>query len=127
MKGLFIFLFFVFISTIGYGKVKHITNTKQSSQTVQIVTHLADSTISTDTVRHRKHKFIAAILAFPLGLIGLHRIYLGTSTGVPFLYLATFGGCFGVLPFVDFVLILLCKDVNTYAHNPGIFMWSRKK
>lgn len=78
-------------------------------------------------VHHRKHKLIAALLAFPLGIFGLHRIYLGTSAGVPFAYIATLGGGFGILPFVDFVLILLCKDVNTYAHNPSLFMWTRKK
>lgn len=85
-------------------------------------------TVFGDTiVHHRKHKLIAALLAFPLGVFGLHRIYLGTSTGVPFAYIATLGGGLGILPFIDFVMILLCKDVNTYAHNPAIFMWTRKK
>ena len=82
-----------------------------------------------DTLLHRKHRLIAAILAFPIpfGIFGLHRVYLGTSTGVPFFYIATLGGAFGILPFVDFILILLCKNVNTYAHNPAVFMWTRKK
>lgn len=84
---------------------------------------------SKDTVVHRKHRLIAAILAFPFpfGVFGLHRMYLGTSVGVPFCYIATLGGAFGILPFVDFVLILLCKDVNAYAHNPHIFMWTHRK
>jgi len=79
------------------------------------------------TVIHRKHRLIAAVLALPLGVFGLHRIYLGASPAIPFLYIASFGGAFGILPFVDFVLIMVCKDVNTYAHNPRVFMWTRKK
>lgn len=75
----------------------------------------------------KKHKLIAALLAFPLGVFGLHRIYLGTSNATPLIYFATVGGFFGVLPFIDFVLIVMCKDVNTYAHNPHTFMWSKKE
>jgi TM2 domain-containing membrane protein YozV len=75
----------------------------------------------------RKHKLIAALLAFPLGVFGFHRMYLGTSSATPLLYIATLGGLFGVLPFIDFVLIVLCKDINVYAHNPHTFMWSKKK
>jgi TM2 domain-containing membrane protein YozV len=79
-----------------------------------------------DSIPHRKHKLIAAVLAFPLGIFGLHRIYLGAAKATPLIYIATFGGLFGVLPFIDFTLILLCKDVNIYANNPHTFMWSKK-
>jgi len=85
----------------------------------------ADSTH--DTVCVKKHKLIAALLAFPLGIFGLHRIYLGTSAVTTLAYIATFGGVFGILPFIDFVLILINRDVNTYANNKGVFMWSRPK
>lgn len=70
-------------------------------------------------------KLVSAILAFPFpfGLFGGHRIYLGTSPIVPIVYIATLGGCFGILPFIDFVVILVSKDVNEYTNNPKIFMW----
>jgi TM2 domain-containing membrane protein YozV len=79
-----------------------------------------------DSTTHHKHKLIAAVLAFPLGIFGLHRIYLGAAKATPLIYIATVGGLFGVLPFIDFVLIVLCKDINTYAYNPHTFMWSKK-
>lgn len=89
---------------------------------------VAQQVYVSDSTQHRKHKLIAALLAFPLGVFGLHRMYLGTSTITPLLYMATFGGLFGVLPFIDFVLIVMSKDVNaTYAHNKHTFMWSKKK
>lgn len=78
---------------------------------------------------HKKHRLIAAILALPIpfGIFGLHRIYLHTSPGVPLVYIATFGGLFGVLPFIDFVLILLNKDIHlNYTSNSHLFMWQKR-
>jgi TM2 domain-containing membrane protein YozV len=89
----------------------------------------AKNTRAADTSRihARKHKLIAALLALPipLGVFGAHRIYLGSSAGVPIAYIATFGGAFGILPFIDCVLIVINKDINAYAYNPRIFMWTR--
>jgi len=84
-------------------------------------------TIAKDSIHRKKHRLIAAVLAFPvIGIFGFHRMYLGTSTKVPVVYIVTAGGVFGVLPFIDFVLILLSKDIHkTYTHNRNIFMWQR--
>ena len=81
-----------------------------------------------DTLKPHKHKFIAAVLAFPFpcGVFGLHRLYLGSSNAMPLVYVATVGGGFAILPFIDFVLIVLSRDVNTYAHNTRLFMWTKK-
>jgi len=80
-----------------------------------------------DTIHHKKHRLVAALLAFPLGVFGLHRMYLGTDGRIPFIYIVTIGGGFGVLPFIDFVLILLSKDIHkTYTHNHHLFMWQKK-
>jgi TM2 domain-containing membrane protein YozV len=70
-------------------------------------------------------KIIAASLAFPLpfGIVGLHRIYLGTAPYVPVAYIASLGGMFGVLPFIDFCVLLSNKDTNKYTNNQRIFMW----
>ena len=70
-------------------------------------------------------KVIASVLAFPLpfGVIGLHRIYLGTKPYVPLIYIGTFGGGFGILPFIDFCVLLLDKDIEHYKSNSHVFMW----
>jgi TM2 domain-containing membrane protein YozV len=72
-----------------------------------------------------RKKVIGAVLAFPLpfGVIGLHRIYLGTKPYVPLVYIGTIGGAFGILPFIDFCVILLDKDIERYKTNPHVFMW----
>ncbi len=72
-----------------------------------------------------KKKFISALFAFPfpLGFMGAHRVMLGTKPWVPVVYAATFGGCFGVLPLIDFFVITFSKDIEQYENNPNIFMW----
>lgn len=73
-------------------------------------------------------KAIAALFAFPFpfGMLGLHRIYLGTKPYIPFAYISTLGGCFGILPLIDFISILTAEDetFNRFENNPKVFMWS---
>ncbi len=73
----------------------------------------------------RNKKITAAVLAFPFpfGIVGLHRIYLGTKPYVPVAYIASLGGVFGVLPFIDFCTILFNKDFDQYRDNGKVFMW----
>lgn len=74
---------------------------------------------------HAKKKLLAGFLSFPfpMGFLGAHRILLGTKPWVPVVYVATFGGCFGLLPLIDFCVIMLSDDVTKYENNPNIFMW----
>jgi TM2 domain-containing membrane protein YozV len=82
---------------------------------------------SIDTIPKHK-KLTAAILSFPLpfGILGLHRIYLGTKPYVPFFYIGTLGGCLGILPLIDFICIVSSgKDkLGRFENCPGVFMWS---
>lgn len=70
-------------------------------------------------------KITAAVLAFPLpfGIVGLHRIYLGTKPYVPVAYIASVGGVFGILPFIDFCAISFGKNFDQYRDNGKVFMW----
>jgi TM2 domain-containing membrane protein YozV len=73
-------------------------------------------------------KAIATALAipFPFGIIGLHRIYLGCPPWVPIVYLVTFGGCFGILPLVDCIVLLTADEATIekkYKNNTHFFMW----
>ncbi|MCC6372444.1 MAG: NINE protein [Bacteroidia bacterium] len=73
----------------------------------------------------KNRRTTAAILAFPFpfGIVGLHRIYLGCAPYVPVVYIASLGGAFGVLPFIDFCVLVLDKDVEAYVNNKKVFMW----
>jgi TM2 domain-containing membrane protein YozV len=83
---------------------------------------------SLNTSKYKIKKRIAAILAFPFpfGLLGLHRVFLGTKPYIPFVYIGTLGGCFLILPVIDFIAIL-SSDKETFKgfeNNPKVFMWA---
>ncbi len=69
-------------------------------------------------------KVVALILPGTLGAFGAHRIYLGTDPKIPIFYTITLGGGLGVLPAIDFFVLLFSKDLSKYYHNDKIFMWS---
>lgn len=72
-----------------------------------------------------KRRLTAALLAFPFpfGIVGLHRIFLGTKPHVPVAYIASLGGIFGILPLIDFFVICFDKDFERYLNNPKVLMW----
>jgi TM2 domain-containing membrane protein YozV len=78
--------------------------------------------------KFKAKKIIAAVLAFPVpfGLLGLHRIFLGTKPYIPFVYIGSVGGCFLILPAIDFINILSAdeKTLNGFANNSKVFIWA---
>jgi TM2 domain-containing membrane protein YozV len=77
------------------------------------------------TKQKKNKKITAAILAFPFpfGIVGLHRIYLGTAPHVPVVYIGTLGGALGILPFIDFCVLALDKDIDRFIENKKVLMW----
>lgn len=73
-------------------------------------------------------RITAAVLAFPVpfGIVGLHRIYLGTKPHVPVAYIASLGGVFGILPLIDFFAITCDKNFDHYRDNGKVFMWVKE-
>lgn len=69
-------------------------------------------------------KITAAVLTLTLGMLGVHRIYLGTAPYIPAVYLFTFGGGFFILPVIDLVMILSSKDLSKFENNPKLLMWA---
>lgn len=78
--------------------------------------------------QRNNQRIISAALAFPFpfGIVGLHRIFLGTKPHVPVAYIATFGGIFGLLPLIDFFVIILDKNLERYQQNGQVFMWIKE-
>ena len=76
--------------------------------------------------KQKDHRRItAALLAFPFpfGIVGLHRIFLGTKPYVPVVYIASLGGIFGLLPLIDFFVICFDKNFEHYLNNEKVLMW----
>ncbi len=73
-----------------------------------------------------KNAAVAFVLAFFLGGLGIHRIYLGTKPMTWIGYILTCGGIFGIVPFVDWIVLLvgiIDSDISKYVDNPAFFMW----
>ncbi len=90
---------------------------------------ITDTNNHSPVIKYRKKKWKAALLAFPLpfGVVGLHRVYLGTKPYVPIVYVATVGGVFGLLPLADFIAILTSKEEDLQNFDSGkVFFWIKK-
>jgi len=67
---------------------------------------------------------VALLLDFFLGGFGVHRFYLGTEVLSGLGYPLTCGGFFGLMPLVDFVVLIInIDDISPYIDNPKFFMW----
>ena len=99
-------------------------------QDVQYYFHAEPDSLVGDTVlltekQIRRKRFISAILSFPLpfGIIGLHRVYLGSEPYIPLVYIGTLGGVFGILPLIDFISICRHKKIDYFMNNKRLMMW----
>ena len=69
--------------------------------------------------------WIAVVLCYFVGTLGVHRFYLGTATMTGIGYILTCGGC-GVVALVDWVVLLIGafkNDISKYEDNTKFFMW----
>ena len=73
----------------------------------------------------KKDAVVAIVLDFFLGGLGIHRFYLGTEVLTGIGYILTCGGIFGIVPLVDFVVLIINnQNISPYVNNPKFFMWN---
>jgi len=81
--------------------------------------------VPTTVMAQQKDAIVAIVLDFFLGGLGVHRFYLGTETLTGIGYILTCGGIFGIVPLIDFVVLIIDnKDISKYVNNPKFFMWN---
>jgi TM2 domain-containing membrane protein YozV len=82
------------------------------------------STLGTDAVLAEKNAWVAFALAFVVGWTGAHRVYMGSKPILILGYIVTCGGIFGIVPFIDWIVILINnEDISKYIGNNKFFMW----
>lgn len=67
------------------------------------------------------------ILCTFLGCFGVHRHYMGTRPWMWAIYTFTAGGIFGIVTFVDWVMLLIGvvdDDISKYVGNTRFIMWA---
>lgn len=70
--------------------------------------------------------WIAFALCWVVGGFGIHRHYMGTKNFMWAIYTFTCGGIFGIVTFVDWVVLLMGAindDIRSYCNNDKFFMW----
>ncbi|MFA7082215.1 MAG: TM2 domain-containing protein [Bacteroidales bacterium] len=68
----------------------------------------------------------AFALCWVVGGFGIHRHYLGTSSSMWAIYTFTCGGIFGIVPLVDWVVLLIGaadNNIKPFVNNKSFFMW----
>jgi TM2 domain-containing membrane protein YozV len=126
MKNFFILVFAFFACSISCSAKE---TGFDSHQNLEIVLNnnlsFSDSVsakITEPSIKENK-KLMAATINLTLGMLGAHRLYLGTKPHVPVFYLLTFGGVFFILPIIDFFVLTFSKDITPYQNNNKIIMW----
>lgn len=74
-----------------------------------------------------KSPIASFIICTFLGGFGVHRHYMGTRPWMWAIYTFTFGGIFGVIPLVDWVMLivgLVDDDISAYCGNTKFIMWA---
>ena len=132
-KTIFALLLLVFVlgsnnvSASGYTADDNLIDQLFAKAPETYVVSLADLSSTSPVMKSASDKeaAVALLLDFFLGGLGVHRFYLGTEvlTGVG--YILTCGGIFGIVPLIDFiVLIINIDDISPYIDNPKFFMWN---
>jgi TM2 domain-containing membrane protein YozV len=86
---------------------------------------VASNVSSTVMAGKDKDAIVAIVLDFFLGGFGIHRFYLGTETLTGLGYILTCGGIFGIVPIIDFIVLIIdMDDISPYVNNPKFFMWN---
>lgn len=65
-------------------------------------------------------QIVAILLAFFVGWLGIHRLYLKSDPIIILWYVITLGGFFGLIPLIDFIRLIL-GQVDHYRGNSSLF------
>lgn len=99
---------------------------EQDEQGVWVMSPTLEQVVAQDSLQHRENaRLVAIALNLSLGMLGVHRMYLGTDVKVPIVYTLTFGGG-GILWLVDLGFLIANKDIRPFLDNKHLFMFSRK-
>lgn len=104
---------------------RSVSLTEMSQANLAMTTGMASASGAAVADAGGKNFAAAVLLNFFLGGLGIHRLYLGTKTMTWVGYILTCGGIFGIVPLVDFVVLIVHnQDISPYVNNPKFFMWA---
>ncbi len=79
---------------------------------------------SMDVLAPRDDKQILAIvLCFFIGGLAIHRLYLGSTPLMVLYYFITVFGIFGIVPLIDFIILLIFNGTGSFENSNKFFSW----
>lgn len=88
----------------------------------------AASAATAAAVSESNNKTIVALVLDTVGLgyFGVHRMILGSTNLMWLWYTLTVGGIFGIVPLIDWVMLLIdvVNNQNSYIGNTNFIMWT---
>ena len=92
-------------------------------QIAAATTALAAQAGSMDVLAPRgDNQIVAIVLAFFLGGLAIHRVYLGSTPLMILYYFITIFGIFGIVPFIDFI-VLSINGTDSFLDRPKDFSY----
>ncbi len=101
-------------------EVEHVLTTSDISDLNTTEFDLS-SAMATTSVKAEKSLVVALILDWLLGGLAIHRVYLGGKGGLILTYFITCGGIFGIVPLVDFFVMI--GNLDKYIDNDKFIVW----
>jgi hypothetical protein len=125
MFRVILLVLFCFTITVLKGNEQHteLTSAQLLSmvQEQDIILQYADS-LNKPPVKFKRGK--AILFTIFTGILGGHRIYLGTHHRTPIIYSLTFGGL-GILAFIDLIHIIFTEDLTIFQDKSQMIMWRK--
>ena len=90
------------------------------------LTQLYEDTNARFEIKEGKSPIAAFVICWLLGGIAIHRVYLGGTPVLIVGYLFTFFGFFGLIPFGDWIVLLVSvfkNDLGKYEGSDAFIMW----
>jgi len=90
------------------------------------LTQLYEDTNARFEIKEGKSPIAAFVICWLLGGIAIHRVYLGGTPVLIVGYLFTFFGFFGLIPFGDWIVLLVSvfkDDLGKYEGSDAFIMW----
>lgn len=139
MKKAFLFLGMIVISALTFANSNYTLDDAQVDnlfdQAVEVsLTDLAESGVNlpngvlTFQDDMTTKVLVGWIVCWVIGGFGIHRYILGTKPSMWAIYTFTVCGIFGIVPFVDFWVLLIdgliLQNGDKYIDNEKFFMWA---
>jgi TM2 domain-containing membrane protein YozV len=105
-----------------------IENVMQESTQIDFTVDAAqlNMLLNSESIQQDKNAWVAFALTTVVGGLGIHRVYLGGKGSLILIYIVTCGGIFGIVPLVDWIVLLVGAingDISQFVGNDKFFMW----